>query len=179
MLTITPLANIPADPFINSDGKLPENFANKIGAYAVFNQDNRLVHLGFSRNVQLSLKQSLVRRPESCQWVKVETIDRPSKSHLQDILTQWQTECGGDPYSIDNPERRWTESINLHEHLTADEQARYADPETNDRGKIKILKQASRRIESDILTKLRDRGFDDSLRFNPKLKESGVLEIKD
>ena len=137
------------------------------------------MHLGFSRNVLLSLKQSLVRNPEACHWVKVTTIDRPSKSQLQEILTQWQQESGGSPYSEANPEKRWTESINLHEHMDEDEKVTYASADLTDRAKVKLLKQISRKLEAKILTQLEQRGYQDELRFNPKLKESGILDVKE
>ena len=179
MLTIPQLTDLPTLPFINSEGKLPQNYANKIGAYAIFNQDHQLMHLGFSRNVLLSLKQCLIRYPEACHWIKAATIERPSKAHLQDILAQWQTDAGGPPYSDHNPENRWTESINLHQHMVTEEKMAYDGSDLNERAKVKLLKQVSRRLEANILSNLEARGYQDELRFNPKLKESGLLDVKE
>lgn len=179
MLTIPSLANLPALPFIDATGKLPQDYSGKIGAYAIFDEHHALQHLGFSRNVLLSLKQSLVRNPNACHWVKVTTIERPSKSQLQDILTQWQAESGSNPYSDQNPEKRWTESIQLSEHMDPSEKTAYADPTLDARAKVKLLKQVSRRLEADILACLSTRGYQDDLRFNPKLKESGLLDVKE
>lgn len=179
MPTTPPLTELPFLPFIDSDGKLPSGYANQIGAFAIYDQQQSLVHLGFSRNVLLSLKQSLIRSPDNCHWVKIVTIERPSKSQLLEIVTQWETEVGGSPYSKQNPQPQWTESINLHEHMTPEEQTAHAGPDLDARGKVKLLKQVSRRLEAVILSKLEMREFQDELRFNPKLKESGLLDVKD
>lgn len=179
MVTVTSLADLPAHPYINAEGHLPQDYAQKIGAYAILDQQQSLTHLGFSRNVLLSLKQNLIRNPDACHWVKVATIDRPSKRDLEAILQHWQEECGGSPYTDDNPEKLWNQSINLHENMTEDEKAAYDDPTLNDRGRVKALKKTSRRLEAEILVRLEARGCHEELRFNPKLKETGVLDIKE
>ena len=179
MVTATSLAELPAYPYIDAEGRLPQNYAQKIGAYAIFDQQHALAHLGFSRNVLLSLKQNLIRNPDACHWVKVATINRPSKRDLETILQHWQEEMGGSPYSDQNPAERWNQSINLHEHMTEDEKVAYTDPALNDRGRVKALKQTSRRLEAEILRCLEARGCLEDLRFNPKLKETGVLDIKE
>ncbi|MGL4620405.1 MAG: GIY-YIG nuclease family protein, partial [Chroococcidiopsis sp.] len=43
---------------------------------------------------------------------------------------------------------------------------------------IKILKTAARRVEAEILSQLQTRGLQMQLRFNPKLKEQGLLDLK-
>jgi hypothetical protein len=42
----------------------------------------------------------------------------------------------------------------------------------------KILKNAARRVESQILSELESRGVQMQIRFNPKLKEKGLLDLK-
>jgi hypothetical protein len=179
MLTVTSLRDLPSLPYINAEGRLPQDYGQKIGAYAIFDQQHSLAHLGFSRNVLLSLKQNLIRNPSACHWVKIATIERPSKRDLEAILAHWQEESGGSPYSERNPEERWIQSINLHELMTDEEKAAYADPALNERGRVKALKQTSHRLEADILLQLKARGCQEELRFNPKLKETGILDIKE
>ena len=179
MVTVTSLADLPTHPYINADGHLPQDYGQKIGAYAILDQQQSLVHLGLSRNVLLSLKQNLIRNPDACHWVKVATIDRPSKRDLEAILHQWETESGGSPYSEHNPAERWNQSISLHEQMTEAEKAAYGDPTLSDRGRVKALKKTSHRLETEILSRLEARGCQENLRFNPKLKETGVLDIKD
>jgi hypothetical protein len=43
---------------------------------------------------------------------------------------------------------------------------------------IKLLKQVARRVEETILVKLQERGVQTEIRFNPKLKEQGLLDLK-
>jgi hypothetical protein len=43
---------------------------------------------------------------------------------------------------------------------------------------IKLLKQVSRRVEAQILEALKSRGVQTEIRFNPKLKENGLLDLK-
>jgi hypothetical protein len=45
-------------------------------------------------------------------------------------------------------------------------------------GRIKLLKKVARRVESEVLAQLQARGVQMELRFNPKLKEAGLLDLK-
>ena len=42
----------------------------------------------------------------------------------------------------------------------------------------KLLKQVARRVEETILAKLQQRGVTTEIRFSPKLKEQGLLDLK-
>jgi hypothetical protein len=42
----------------------------------------------------------------------------------------------------------------------------------------KLLKNVARRVEAEILAELESRGVRSEIRFNPKLKESGLLDLK-
>ena len=44
--------------------------------------------------------------------------------------------------------------------------------------KIKTIKNVARRVEAEILQILEQRGLNMQIRFNPKLKESGLLDLK-
>ncbi len=43
---------------------------------------------------------------------------------------------------------------------------------------VKLLKQVARRVEAKILEELKTRGVQTEIRFNPKLKENGLLDLK-
>lgn len=60
--------------------------------------------------------------------------------------------------------------------MTADEQTKYAA--TDELSQIKLLKNAARRVEGEILAELESRGVKMQMRFNPKLKEKGLLDLK-
>jgi len=42
----------------------------------------------------------------------------------------------------------------------------------------KVLKNVARRVESEILEILKSRGVTEEIRFNPKLKSQGLLDLK-
>ena len=62
--------------------------------------------------------------------------------------------------------------------ITAEEQANYDNPIHDEMAKIKIIKNVARRVEADILKELKARGLQMQVRFNPKLKEQGLLDLK-
>ncbi len=82
---IPSLASLAYIPYIDVNGQLPEHLQGKVGVYAIFDQDKVLQFVGYSRDVYLSLQQNLVRRPQHCYWLKVQTIDRPSRTVLESI----------------------------------------------------------------------------------------------
>ncbi len=176
------LASIEYTPFIDDSGQLPEDFQGKIGVYAIFNQDKELQFVGYSRDVYLSLKQHLVRQPEYCYFVKVKTIERPSRTILESIekawIEDWVTENGTIPTGNAENREKWTQAINVKVLMTAEEQANYHHPARDEIAQIKIMKNVARRVEADILQGLERRGLQAEIRFNPKLKEEGLLDLK-
>lgn len=60
--------------------------------------------------------------------------------------------------------------------MTEEEKAQYN--QSDELRKTKILKQVARRVEAGIKEQLRDRGVNMDIRFNPKLKEQGLLDLK-
>jgi hypothetical protein len=43
---------------------------------------------------------------------------------------------------------------------------------------MKVMKNAARRIEAGIMQQLQARGLQEEIRFQPKLKEQGLLDLK-
>lgn len=174
---IPSLASLEYLPYIDSTGQIPEQLQGQVGVYAVFNQSKTLQFIGYSRDISLSLKQHLVRRPHQCYWLKVRTIDRPSRTLLEEIRHAWITENGAIPAG-NSDEATWSQPINVKTLMTADEQNQYANPNLEEITQIKLLKNVARRVEADILAALKDRGVQFEIRFNPKLKEEGLLDVK-
>ncbi len=171
--SITALAYI---PYLDDTGNLPENLQGKIGVYAIFDRDKTLQLVNYSRDIYLSLKQHLVRKPQLCYWVKVETIDRPNRTRLETIRDAWIEENGITPAGNGTDEAAWTQPIDAKQTMTEEEQASY---EASDGAtQIKLLKKVARRVEEQILEELKSRGVQTELRFNPKLKENGLLDLK-
>src|SRR3712207_5777273 len=94
---IPTLAELELLPYVDGEGQLPQQLQGKVGVYAIFDQARSLQFIGFSRDVFLSLKQHLVRRPTQCYWVKAKTIDRPSRTILESIRDAWIQENGAIP----------------------------------------------------------------------------------
>lgn len=174
---IPTLASLESLPYIDEEGQLPESLQGKVGVYAIFDQSSQLQYIGYSRDVYLSLKQHLVRQPHRCDALKVQTIERPSRAILEDIRAAWIAENGAVPPGNEAEEARWSQPIEVRGSMTSEEQAAYAAA-IDEGAQAKILKQVARRVESEILETLKTRGVQVEIRFNPKLKETGLLDLK-
>ncbi|NJK40506.1 MAG: GIY-YIG nuclease family protein [Acaryochloridaceae cyanobacterium SU_2_1] len=175
---IPPLASLEAIPYISPEGLIPQDLEGKIGVYAIFAADKSLQYVGYSRDIYLSLKQHLIRQPQHCYWLKVQTIDRPNRTVLEDIRTSWIAENGTVPTGNSADQSAWEQAIDVKAAMTSEELRQYQDPELDERSQQKILKNAARRIEAEILSLLKERGLEEDLRFNPKLKDTGYLDLK-
>ena len=175
-IEVPSLANLEFLPYLTIDGKIDENVAGKIGVYGIFNRERSLLYVGYSRDIYLSLKQHLIRQPEGCHWVKLQTIDRPSRKILDEIATVWIAENGNTPIGNDTEQHLWIDPIDANPAMTEEEKAQYQQSEESKQ--IKIRKQVARRVEAQILEQLSDRGVKMDIRFNPKLKEKGLLDLK-
>jgi hypothetical protein len=172
------LSSLEYIPYIDGRGQLPEHFQGKIGVYAVFNQGKDLQFVGYSRDVYLSLRQHLVRQPEHCYWVKVQTIERPSRVILENIEKAWIEENASVPIGNGENKEKWTQAIDAKAMMTPEEKSSYESPNNDEIAQMKIIKNVARRVEAEILKTLETRGLQMQIRFNPKLKEEGLLDLK-
>lgn len=169
------LAELPFEPYLSAEGTLPAALQRQIGIYAIFDGDQQLQYIGYSRDIYQSLKQHLVRKPACCRWYKCQVIERPSRTVLETLKQAWSQEYPGFVLSPED-EAAWTAAIDAKAHMTAAEQADYAA--LGDTEQPKFLKKLARRVEAQILTELAAQGVTMELRFNPKLKEAGLLDLK-
>lgn len=107
--------------------------------------------------------------------MKLKTIDRPSRSALESIRDAWFAENGTIPPGNDAERARWNDPIDAKPAMTEDEKARHDRSEAAERAKL--LKTVARRVEADIQQALEARGAREKFRFNPKLKEQGLLDL--
>lgn len=170
------LANLEYLPYLDRDGAIDEALQGKIGVYAIFDRAKQMQYVGYSRDLYLSLKQHLVRQPQSCHWIELQTIARPSRKVLEEIAQTWIAENGSTPPGNGADKSLWTEPIDAKPAMTEEEKAQYRQSEEIQQ--IKMLKQVARRVEAQILERLSDRGAKIDIRFNPKLKEKGLLDLK-
>ena len=169
------LANLQAIPYLDANGALPAELAGKIGVYAIYDRAGVLQLIDFSRDIRFGLLQHLVRQPEKCYCVKAHAIARPSRTALEAIRQAWLAEQDTVPAGNGVDADQWQKPIDVRGSLTSEEEAAYDAAE--ELGRAKILKQVARRCQADKLEQLKARGFTEEVRFNPKLKEKGLLDL--
>lgn len=162
--------------YLDENGSLSEDTQRKIGVYAIFDRDRQLQFVGYSRDIYLSLKQHLIRKPQACYWLKIETIDHPSRSILEETKQAWIAENGTTPSGNAEEEAIWTQPIDAKPTMTEDEKAQYQ--KSDELGQIKLYKKVARRVEETVKEQLKTRGVNMDIRFNPKIKEQGLLDLK-
>ena len=162
-------------PYLDESGYLPEELQKKIGVYAIFDRDKILQFVGYSRDIYLSLKQHLVRQPQGCCWLKVQTITRPSRAILEGIRQAWIEENEAIPPGNGADEAKWNQPIDAKRAMTEAEKQEYQKSE--ELAQIKLLKKVARRVEAEIKEQLKARGVQVNIRFNPKIKEKGLLDL--
>ncbi|BAQ60844.1 conserved hypothetical protein [Geminocystis sp. NIES-3708] len=162
--------------YIDEKGMINPELEGKIGIYAIFNEDKTLEYVGYSRNLFMSLKQHLVRQTDKCYWLKFYVIERPSRTILEEIRSNWLTENKNLPKGNSEEEFLWTQAIDAKLTMTEDDKKEYQ--QNDELGKIKLLKKVARRLEEEVKQKLLSRNITLEIRFNPKLKEEGLLDLK-
>ncbi|NEQ38399.1 MAG: GIY-YIG nuclease family protein [Okeania sp. SIO3I5] len=177
-IQISELSKLEYLPYVDSEGKLPLSLEGKIGVYGIFGREKELLFIGYSRDIYQSLKQHLVRQPLNCYWLKVQTIERPNRSILEGIKAAWINENGSLPIGNGATETKWNQPIDAKQEMTEAERIQYQDPLIDEVVKEKLLKNIARRVEANILEVLKTRGLQENIRFNPKLKTSGLLDLK-
>ncbi|NEO98321.1 MAG: GIY-YIG nuclease family protein [Symploca sp. SIO2E9] len=163
-------------PYLDDTGNLPEDLQKKIGVYAIFDREKKLQLVNYSRDIYISLKQHLVRQPQSCYWLKVETIERPNRSRLEVIRDVWINENGAIPVGNGSEEALWNQPIDAKPEMTDEERLSYE--QSDELAQIKLLKTIARRVEARILEELKSRGVATEIRFNSKQKAKGLLDVK-
>ncbi|MFB6274686.1 MAG: GIY-YIG nuclease family protein [Halothece sp.] len=173
---LTTLAELNFLPYLNENGEINPELEKQIGVYAIFDQEQTLQFVAYSRDIYTSLKQHLVRQPNCCCWIKVKTIERPSRSTLAAIQDAWIEENGTIPPGNSHYQSQWSAPIDATLIMTDTEKQNYA--QADELTQSKLLKNVARRLEAEIKDTLSARGVTMEIRFNPKLKEQGKLDLK-
>lgn len=175
-MEITPLRELAFLPYLNEQGEINPGLEKKIGVYGIFDANQTLQLVGYSRDIYTSLKQHLVRKPESCYWIKVKQIEKPSRSILAEIQNAWLEENGTTLPGNSQEKAVWNDPIDAKVTMTEEEKVAYTQGDEVAQGKL--LKNVARRLETKIKETLNARGVTMDVRFNPKLKEQGRLDLK-
>ncbi len=169
------LKDIDYNSYLNNEGEIDSDLEGKIAIYAIYDQDKKIQYIGYTRNLFKSLQQHLMRKVDQCYWFKAHIIERPSRSLLEGIRNDWLAENEGLlPSELEQKE--WTQPIDTRGQMTEEEKEKYE--QEDELHQSKILKKSARRVEETIKQKLHDRGVTMNMRFNPKLKEEGLLDLK-
>lgn len=177
MSDIPSLTQLQELPYIDATGLLPEQLQGKVGVYAIFDAEKQLQFIGYSRDIYLSLQQHLVRQPHACGWLKAHLIERPNRTFLEAVRDAWIAENGTVPIGNSVDTDKWTQPVDVKGMMTPEEQQNYAGA-IDELAQTKLLKNVARRVEAEILATLKARGVQMQLRFDPKLKENGILSLK-
>lgn len=175
-VTVTPLAELPLIPYLTATGLVDTAAMGKIGVYAIFDQAEHVQYIGFSRDIYLSLRQHLVRQPQACYGFKFYGIERPNRTQLEAIRQQWISELGTQPQGNGEQQGAWENAIDVKTRMSPEMQQEWAG--LDEVGQIKYLKDLARQAEQEIFQVLDARHVTEPLRFNPKLKENGLLDLK-
>ena len=173
--TVPALSSLDFIPYLQA-GEIPADLAGKVGVYAIFDAAKALQYVGYSRDIYLSLKQHFVRCPHACHWLKVQTVERPSRTLLEEIRQAWIAASATTPPGNQTEANVWTQPIDAKLTMTDAEKAAYDG--LDELGQIKLLKQIARRVEAEIQQQATQRGAVMDFRFNPKMKEAGLLDLK-
>ncbi|CAI7912595.1 unnamed protein product [Closterium sp. NIES-53] len=175
------MADLDWVPYLTEEGLITDctQAGAKASVYGIYNDDKVLQYIGVSRQVYQSMRLHFARVPSACAWIKVTHITRPSKAVLEAIKDQWIAENGfAPPGNDEGPEQnRWENPLDCKPLMTEEEKKSvdYAAPGPP---KAKALKEVARRVERELEAAFKARNCKEVLRFDPKLKEDGLLDLK-
>lgn len=167
---------LPWHDYLTVDGRVDDTAAAQIGVYGIFDAQAQAQYIGFSRDIYLSLRQHLIRQPQACYGFKFYPIQRPDRSELEAIRQQWLAELSELPPGNGPAQTAWEKPIDLKQTMTPDMQQEWQGLDVT--AQIKYLKNLARQKEAEILQALAERNVTEPLRFNPKLKENGLLDLQ-
>ncbi|CAM9722925.1 unnamed protein product [Scytosiphon promiscuus] len=173
---VTPLAELEFIPFVDEEGKVTsmDTTGVKASVYAVYDESKTMRFIGVSRGIQ-QMPPLILSLPSPAQ---VQHIARPSRSLLEVIKDSWVEENGSTPAgNVDAASQAvWESSMNVIPLMTEEDKALVAT--FREKGKDEMgIKKIARRFEAEIFEALEKRGVTEPLRFDPKLKGKGLLDV--
>ncbi|NJK60278.1 MAG: GIY-YIG nuclease family protein [Oscillatoriales cyanobacterium SM2_1_8] len=170
MESIPPLADLPAQPYWLNGDVSPAHHG-QIGVYAILDRDRTVVYVGRSRDMGASLRLHGLRQLDRCAWVKSLVLVKPNGAYLQAIQQAWREQTGvGDP-------EVWEKPLDCRPLMTPAEEATLAQAATEGE-RAAVLKNVARRVETEILGQLAAHGLTFAVRFDPKRKSEGILDVR-
>lgn len=173
-------------PVICSDGTIADpSMIGRVGVFAIFDAEQNLVYVGISRDCGTSLRKCLARKPLLCWYYTAEYVSRPSRAAMEALsskwIAEWENTHGTSVPGCDGgvEQEKWESAINVrgpHVVLSEDEKISLDDAEGSDLPKI--LRGICRRVQDEIEETLRSRGLKENLKFAPKMKGNGLLDVE-
>eukprot|EP00270_Netrium_digitus_P016486 TRINITY_DN5922_c0_g1_i1.p1 TRINITY_DN5922_c0_g1~~TRINITY_DN5922_c0_g1_i1.p1 ORF type:complete len:305 (-),score=75.71 TRINITY_DN5922_c0_g1_i1:101-1015(-) len=168
-------------PYLTSEGKINDvsQADAKATVYAIFDNQKQLQYVGITRQVYQSMRLHFARMPRLCCFVKFHNITRPSRALLESIRDSWEKSSPSPPPGNDNgPQQNLWENPLDCKPLMTDEERAAVEAAAPGPAKGKALKMVARRLERELEDAFKEAGCTDVLRFDPKLKEEGLLDLK-
>ncbi|KAL3688537.1 hypothetical protein R1sor_014846 [Riccia sorocarpa] len=175
------LENLEFRPYLTDEGFIADYSepTAKASVYAIFDDSKTLQYIGVTRQVYQSMRLHFARVPSQCFYIKLQHLSRPSRALLEGIRDQWIVENGSTPSGNDNGEMQnvWENPLDCTFLMTDEEKLSFEEAAPGP-PKAKVLKNVARRIEAGLLAVFQERKCKDKLRFDPKLKDRGQLDLK-
>lgn len=178
---VIPLSRLEFLPYLDEEGLITNcsRADAKASVYAIFDNDKVLQYIGISRQVYMSMRLHFARTPSKCYYVKIQNINKPSRSLLELIRDKWIEENGSSPEGNDDGPHQniWENPLDCKPLMTEEEIQKFEEAGPGP-PKAKVLKNVARRLEANLENCYRERNCKERLRFDPKLKEKGLLDLK-
>lgn len=175
------LSSLEYIPYLTEEGHIADctEPGAKASLYAIFDENKTLCFIGISRQVYQSMRLHFARRPLQCYYVKVMHVSKPSRALLEGTRDAWISENGSVPVGNDNGEIQnlWENALDCTPFMTDEEKLLHEEAAPGP-PKAKVLKNVARRIEKDLEGIFKQRNCTDVLRFDPKLKDRCLLDLK-
>lgn len=169
-------------PLIGADGTIaPEITGRIVGVFAVTDASGCVRHVSISRDVATSLRRALARCPDSAHGYVVERFARPSRAALEETRARWAAAAAGAGTLDDGRAGElWERPADVNDPLETrvSEETREGFKELHGRQLIMGLKKATRVIQADVEERLKERGVTEKIKFDPKLKDRGLLDVQ-
>eukprot|EP00898_Chlorokybus_atmophyticus_P000307 jgi/Chlat1/1277/Chrsp117S01710 len=178
------LSSLPLLDYVGDDGLVIDHSQEgaKASVYAVYDQAQSLRYVGVTRGIHSAMRLHLARRPAECWHVRVHHLARPSRDALEAVRDAWVKGEEGNtttpPPGNDNgpTQLAWENPIDVKPIMTPQE--RESVESVAGPAQAKALKQVARRVEAELEKVFKERGIQENMRFDPKLKEKGLLDLK-
>lgn len=169
-------------PLISDEGAVaPEVQIGSVGVYAIFDSSRRARHIGLSRDVATSLRRALARRPDDSYYYAAHIVTRPNRQLLESVRDGWIQHEDGHIDGCDGgkEQQRWESPVDvMSDNAPISDEDRSLLRECEDGQREKILKKVCRNVQNSIENKLKARGLTEKLKFAPKLKSRGLLDVE-